>query len=283
MKATELRQFYHKELDPIYGKEEASHFFKLSMEKYCDIVPIDLALQPDIAITKTQEGKMFAALSRLLKHEPIQYILGSAHFMDMDFKVAPGVLIPRPETEELVRMIIEEHQDREKLKVLDIGTGSGCIAIGLSKNLNQAHVTAWDVSEEALQIANQNNDRLQSKVNFEERDVLTFKNKSEATFDIIVSNPPYVRELEKSEIKDNVKLHEPELALFVPDHDPLVFYRAIGQLAKQSLKANGSLYFEINQYLGAETKTLLKDELGFTTVILIPDMFGNDRFLKAYI
>jgi release factor glutamine methyltransferase len=283
MKATELRQFYHKELDAIYGKEEASHFFKLSLEQYCDIAPIDLAMQPNIAITKTQEGKMFAALSRLLKHEPIQYILGSAHFMDMDFKVAPGVLIPRPETEELVRMIIEEHQDREKLKVLDIGTGSGCIAISLAKNLNQAQVTAWDVSVKSLQIANENNASLQGEVSFEERDVLQYRNDPKVNFDVIVSNPPYVRELEKSEIKDNVKLHEPELALFVPDHDPLVFYRAIGQLAKQSLKANGSLYFEINQYLGAETKALLKDGLGFITVKLLPDMFGNDRFIKACI
>jgi release factor glutamine methyltransferase len=195
--------------------------------------------------------------------------------------VNESTLIPRPETEELVEWIINENKNRQGIKILDIGTGSGCIAISLAKNLPDTTVYAIDVSEEALAVAKENAITNGVAVNFIKTDILGADNLPE-TFDIIVSNPPYVRNLEKAEIKPNVLDFEPHLALFVDDNDPLIFYRKIAQLAKNSLKTDGKLYYEINQYLGPETIALL-EQTGFINIILRKDFVGNDRMTSARI
>ncbi|MEG2513888.1 MAG: peptide chain release factor N(5)-glutamine methyltransferase, partial [Bacteroidaceae bacterium] len=217
-------------------------------------------------------------LVRLQKHEPIQYIIGSTIFYGLKLKVDRNVLIPRPETAELVEMIIEENAERT-LKIVDIGTGSGCIALSLSAHLPLAEVSAWDISEGALQLAKQNAETLSLKVHFEQRDALNLPVIKEK-YDVIVSNPPYVRESEKAEMETNVLDWEPALALFVSDEDPLLFYRKIAEFGKQSLLPNGTIYFEINQTFGQQTKEMM-EQLGYTQVEIIKDMFGKDRIAKA--
>jgi release factor glutamine methyltransferase len=202
----------------------------------------------------------------------------------LPFKVTPNTLIPRPETEELVEWIIEEQQGKDQkeansLQILDIGTGSGCIAVSLAKHIANGNVTGYDISQDALHVASENATINEVVVTFKKVDILQTQT-LEKPFDLIVSNPPYVRELEKEEIQANVLDHEPHTALFVSDTDPLVFYRVIGQLAFDNLSGTGSLFFEINQYLGRETVQLLK-EIGFTDVQLRKDIFGNDRMMKA--
>ena len=231
-------------------------------------------------------------VSDLKIQKPIQYILGETEFYGLRFEVNENTLIPRQETEELVELIIENTKyevGSTKLTVLDIGTGSGCIAISLANNILNAEVFAIDVSEKALATANKNAEINNVTVNFIHSDILKIDDlKSLCTsnfvlpsfFDIIVSNPPYVRNLEKVEIKPNVLQYEPHLALFVEDSDALLFYRKIGELAKKSLTQNGKLYFEINQYLGKETVQLLED-LGFRNVELKKDIYGNNRIISA--
>jgi release factor glutamine methyltransferase len=226
--------------------------------------------------------------SELKNQRPIQYILGETTFYGLSFLVNENTLIPRPETEELVELIIESTNyelRNTKLKVLDIGTGSGCIAISLAKHLPTSEVYAIDVSEEALVTAKKNAELNKVAIDFISTNILDVVTLSavaglDKQFDIIVSNPPYVRNLEKSEIKPNVLEYEPHLALFVDDIDPLLFYRKIAELAIKNLNPNGKLYFEINQYLGKETIKLLED-FGFRNVELKKDIYGNDRMLRA--
>ncbi|WP_430425506.1 peptide chain release factor N(5)-glutamine methyltransferase [Maribacter litoralis] len=283
----EIRNIFHTELNAVYGAEEVSSFFYLLIEHYFDLERFVLAMQPDLKIDKDQETIIFKALSELKLEKPIQHIIGTAYFMDMDFKVNEHVLIPRPETEELVRWILDDHDNDHALRVLDMGTGSGCIPISLDKNLNNAKVFGLDISTEALKVARENNESLHTSVTFFQADILSINNstKNEVSelnqkFDIIVSNPPYVRELEKAEMRKNVLDHEPNLALFVADDNPLQFYDKIVEYASNRLEHNGCLYLEINQYLGAEMQKLLH-KFGFKTVILKKDMFGNDRMLKG--
>ena len=291
MKLIELKHIFHQELDGIYGKDEVQSFFFLLTEDYLDISRVKLALEPNTTITKSEVDTFFKVLERLKNQEPIQYILGETEFYGLQFKVNKNVLIPRPETEELVDWIIKSHVEQsrnieEKINILDIGTGSGCIAISLAKNLPEAQVFALDISEVALEIAKENADRNSVEVKFIKADILESSLWEDVAlrqmgfFDIIVSNPPYVRELEKQEIKPNVLDNEPHLALFVEDNNPLIFYKAITNFAVDKLKPNGSLYFEINQYLGRETEQLLKD-VNFKNVELRKDIFGNDRMLKG--
>lgn len=213
--------------------------------------------------------------------KPIQYILGETEFYGLPFLVNENTLIPRQETEELVEWIVKEEEKREegRVKILDIGTGSGCIAISLAKNLSNAKVFAIDVSEKALATAKKNADINNVNVTFLLKNILE-TNDLEQQFDIIVSNPPYVRNLEKAEIKPNVLEYEPHLALFVEDTDALLFYRKIAQLAMKNLNSNGKLYFEINQYLGKETVALLEC-LELSNVELKKDIYGNDRMISA--
>ncbi|GBF21480.1 MULTISPECIES: peptide chain release factor N(5)-glutamine methyltransferase [Arenibacter] len=278
----EIKNIYHLELDPLFPKEEVDSFFYLVIDHYLGLERFILAMQPNLVVSKENEDPLFFALSQLKQERPIQHILGKAHFCELEFRVDENVLIPRPETEELVYWIINEVQKgdpREEVKILDIGTGSGCIAISLAKNLPNAKVYALDISKKALQIARENAMDNGVDIVFLEADILSlegFKDK----FDVIVSNPPYVRELEKLEMKNNVVEHEPGLALFVSDGDPLIFYKKITRLALSHLKKGGVLFFEINQYLGEEMKQLLEAE-NFSEIELRKDMFGNDRMLKG--
>ncbi|WP_179007753.1 peptide chain release factor N(5)-glutamine methyltransferase [Winogradskyella forsetii] len=283
----DLQNIFHKELDAIYGKEEVNSFFYLCTEHYLNVLRIQLTLEPEFTIAKPETETFFTVLEELKQQKPIQYILRETEFYGLPFKVNEHVLIPRPETEELVDLIIKCHSERSEesqIKILDIGTGSGCIAISLAKYLVNAQVYALDVSIEALKVAKENAELNNVKITFIEADILNesawnlvFKN---LELDIVVSNPPYVRELEKQEIKPNVLDNEPHLALFVKDDNPLVFYKAITNFAKENLKENGQLYFEINQYLGKETRQLL-DDADFKVVDLIKDLNGNYRMLKG--
>ena len=277
----EIKNIYHKELDPLYDMEEVSSFFYILLEHYLGLERFILALEPEMIISKTEEQPLFEGLARLRKEQPIQYITETAFFFDLSFHVNEYVLIPRPETEELVAWIIADASKRnnEAIKILDIGTGSGCIAITLAKHLPQAKVYALDVSEKALKIAKKNAASNEVAIQFLHEDILAMDELPER-FDIIVSNPPYVRELEKEDIQNNVKNYEPGNALFVADDKPLVFYEKIGHLAAKFLKNNGRLYFEINQYLGKETVLLLEHQ-NFSEIELRKDHFNNDRMLKC--
>ena len=295
----EIKDIFHKELGELYPKEEIDSFFYSCIEHYLKLERFILAIQPGITLTKDEEQPLFEALAELKTEKPLQYILGTAHFRYLELQVNENVLIPRPETEELVQWILSDAErsrsvistscpsgrralNDRSLKILDIGTGSGCIAIALAKQLTDADVYALDVSEGALKIAQKNAATHKVDVTFLHQDILDPKLElsPELYFDIIVSNPPYVRELEKHEIRKNVKDFEPETALFVKDEDPLLFYRAIIDFAEKHLSEKGSLYLEINQYLGAETKALFQAH-NFSEIELRKDLFGNDRMLKA--
>lgn len=276
----EIKTIFHKELDTLYPSTEVDSFFYMMIEHYLGLERFILALEPQKVISKEEEEPLFKGLSKLVLHQPIQYILGTAHFYDLEFIVNSNVLIPRPETEELVDWIVTEAKDKkEELHILDIGTGSACIAISLAKNIPNAKVYAIDVSKEALQVAKDNAVKNKVKIEFIQADILQLNNLQQK-FDVIVSNPPYVRALEKKMMHLNVTGKEPDFALFVSDENPLVFYKKITHLAKENLKLNGILYFEINQYLGEETKQLLVDA-EFVEIELRKDMFGNDRMLKG--
>lgn len=282
MKLAEIKAIFHKELSEIYPKEEIDSFFYQTLEHFLKLERFVLVMQPNYTITKEEEQPLFEALARLKNEEPLQYILEEAHFMDLILKVNRHILIPRPETEELVQWIINDCQvERSRdLKVLDIGTGSGCIAIALAKYLPNAQVFALDISEDALQIAKKNAELNGVSIEFIEANILNVSTTLITGFDIIVSNPPYVREQEKIEIHNNVKEYEPSLALFVPNNNPLVFYKAIGEFTNTYLKEKGSLYLEINQYLGLETKSLLEYQ-NFSKIELKKDIFENDRMIKC--
>ena len=285
MQLQEIKNIYHKELDVLYGKEEVASFFYLVIEHYLKLERFVLALEPDLIVSKEEEQPLFEALSKLKLKEPIQYILGTTHFMDMTFTVNEHVLIPRPETEELVQWIIREVQSTKYqvktskgLKVLDIGTGSGCIAISLAKHLPNTEVYALEVSGEALEVAKKNSTSNQVEVTFLKQDIL--EPDLELEFDIIVSNPPYIRNSEKVKMHDNVLKYEPHEALFVPNDNALKFYKAIAAFANQNLVPNGSLFLEINEFLAAETKALLIEH-NFSEIELRKDIFEKDRMLKA--
>ncbi len=301
MNIKQYRAQFIQELSLIYDIGEAESFFYLILEENHQLKRIDLALNPDFTFSN-EEILIWNSILHKLKNEiPIQYILGKTSFYGLEFEVNSTVLIPRPETEELVDWIIQswksevgsqklsfdsDQNDNRKIKILDIGTGSGCIAISLEKNITNAQVFAIDVSEKALATAQKNAVINEAKVNFIQKNILEVVILSEVDgqlpiyFDIIVSNPPYVRELEKQEIKKNVLENEPHLALFVEDNDALVFYKKIAELAQKNLSPNGQLFFEINQYLGNEMKELL-EKMGFKNIELRKDIYGNDRMIRG--
>lgn len=280
MKIKEYRTDFIQNLSPIYDAGEAESFFYLILEEKQKLKRIDLALQPDLAFSD-EEIEIWNSILKDLKQEiPIQYLLGKTSFYGLDFEVNGNVLIPRPETEELVEWIIKIRNPKfetRELKILDIGTGSGCIAISLAKNIPNAAVFAIDVSKRALDTARKNAENNEVSVVFMERNILETED-LEQNFDIIVSNPPYVRELEKVEIKKNVLDNEPHLALFVEDNNALVFYKKIAELAQKNLSENGQLFFEINQYLGKEMVDLLQ-KMNFKNIELRKDIYGNDRMI----
>ena len=273
-----ITTYIRQSLQEIYPPEEVK---ALSMLICCDMLgldALDIYMGKDIILSECKQCELENIIFRLQKNEPIQYIRGFAEFDGRRFKVAPGVLIPRPETVELVELVARENTDACRL--LDIGTGSGCIAISLDKRLPDAKVEAWDISEEALAIAYTNNKELKAEVMFLQRDVLSDDWEKTPSFDVIVSNPPYVTEAEKNGMDANVLDWEPELALFVPDDDPLRFYRRIADLGRELLLPEGRLYFEINQAYGRETAHMLEMNQ-YRDVRVIKDIFGKDRIVTA--
>jgi len=284
MKLKDLKGIFHKELDPIYGKEEVFSFFFMCLESFYNISRLQLALNVELSITKEEQEPIFNALELLKQEQPIQYILGETEFYGLPFKINTNTLIPRPETEELVDWVIKDikaDNKKDAISILDIGTGSGCIAITLAKKIKQAKVHAVDVSKKALITAQENANLNNVDVQFVETNILNTKSlKGCFDLDIVVSNPPYVRELEKQEMKANVLDNEPHLALFVDNDNALVFYKAITEFAEENLKPNGQLYFEINEYLAEEMKNLVAS-YGFNTIEVRKDMFGKYRMLRA--
>ncbi len=281
MKLHELKNLFHSELEKLYPKTEIDSFLTILTEHQLGLTRIDRALQPSFEIKENDCIYFSEAIQSLLKEIPVQYITGKTEFYSLPFHVNQNVLIPRPETEDLVHLILENSKNETKLNILDIGTGSGCIAISLAKNLPNAKIWALDFSKKAIETAKKNALLNKVEITFIQQDILKTNTLSQM-FDIIVSNPPYVRELEKKEMQNNVLKHEPHTALFVEDNNPLLFYIKIAELAKKHLIKSGVLYFEINQYLGNETIQMLKEK-GFTHNELKKDIFGNDRITKSII
>ena len=286
MTIKKYRQYFINSLEDLYSIEELQSIFYLLAEKLLHLSRIDITLQLDNTLTSDEEINFNQAIDRLKIYEPVQYILGETEFFGYPFLVNKQVLIPRPETEELVSWIIED-VDKKETTILDIGTGSGCIAISLAKKLNSAVVSAIDISNKAIEVAKKNALINNVNVEYSSVDVLNFEDKLvlqdkwKSKFDIIVSNPPYVRMQEKKLMQLNVIDHEPDIALFVEDDDPLLFYRRISELSRQYLKHNGTLYLEINEYLGVEMEKML-NEAGFKHVELKKDMFGKNRMIKCW-
>lgn len=277
------KSIFQEELSALYDEKEIESFFYIVLEQFHNKKRIDLALHPEMEMNESEINKWKSVVTDLKKHKPIQYILGETEFYGLRFLVNESTLIPRPETEELVDLIIKEkaksNSQKAIVRILDIGTGSGCIAVSLAKNISNAEVFAIDVSEKALATAKLNAKINNVNVTFIQKNILELAD-LEQQFDSIVSNPPYVRMLEKAEINPNVLKYEPHLALFVEDNDALLFYRKIAELAKINLSENGNLYFEINQYLGKETVELLEN-LGFRNIELHKDIYNNNRMISC--
>ena len=278
----DIRNHYCEQLCSIYDKDEANAMILILLEHYFSIDRVKMALEPQLRLSESEMLTFHFAVKDLLKNKPIQYIIGETEFCDLKFKVNENTLIPRPETSELVMKIVNRQQstDNRLCSILDIGTGSGCIAISLAKMISGSKVFALDISEKALEVAKGNAINNEADVTFIHDDILSLRNKIDTKFDIIVSNPPYVRELEKEEMRDNVLNWEPHNALFVSDDDPLIFYRKILEFAKTHLKESGEVWFEINEYLGKEM-TDLCTEMGFSQIETLNDFRGKERILSV--
>jgi len=274
-----LQEAFQKRLNPFYDMGEINSFFYLLSEAYLHKTRLDIALNPNDALNAEHMVLFQKALEQLAEEYPIQYIIGETEFMGLPFEVNEQVLIPRPETEELIRWILNNENKAQTKSILDIGTGSGCIPIILANYFPNTKVSSIDISEKAIQVAKRNAIKNNVEINFLQYDILQIE-VLEDIYDIIVSNPPYVRESEKSSMHNNVLKYEPEMALFVSDEDPLIFYRHIASLALNSLRIDGVLYFEINQYLGSVLCKLLED-IGFKNIELRKDMYGADRMIRA--
>lgn len=270
--------YIRSRLEPYYPAEEAAALSRVVCCDLLGVAPVDYYLGKDMVLSPEKEQKLEDILSRLSRFEPLQYIEGRVRFLGREFRVAPGVLIPRPETEELVELVLREIP--AGARVLDVGTGSGCIAVSLAKELPEFSVTAWDVSPEAIGVARANAGRLQAEVRFVECDVLTCQPGADDRYDVIVSNPPYVTESEKRDMEPNVLQWEPSLALFVPDDDPLRFYRRIAALGRGMLNDGGRLYFEINRAMGHAMEAMLR-AMGYVGVRVLKDLSRNARFVIA--
>lgn len=273
-------KYIKEELNLYYPETEISAFARLLLSHICKLPYSTIMTEQDLKLNSTQKSELDAAISRLKNYEPIQYILEETEFFGLPFYVNKNVLIPRPETEELLELIINENL-QEGLSVLDIGTGSGCIAISLARYLRKADISAWEISPLALEVAILNSKKNNVNINFKKTDVLG-EYPSDKRFDIIVSNPPYILEKEKQDMDANVLDYEPHTALFVPDDKSLIFYERIADITLQILKPNGKLYFEINQAKGQETIGMLKKK-GFLNIELHKDLSGNDRMVRAEI
>jgi len=271
--------YIKNELNPIYSSRESESISYLLLEHVLNCSRMHLQLNKSDSVNDDKFELIAQFVEELKTNKPLQYILGEADFYDLKFKVNEHTLIPRPETEELVHTIINENKSTN-LNVLDIGTGSGCIPICLAKNLNQAKLSTADISAKAIETAKKNAKLNDVEISFYNRDILKWMDFEWEEYDIIVSNPPYVTEAEKEKMEDNVLKYEPHTALFVSDHDPLIFYRTISELAISHLKKGGKLYFEINESLGEEMKELLEVK-GFTNILLHQDINGRNRMMSA--
>ena len=267
----------NESLANVYSDGEIKALTRIIATELLGVSQMAFYLKDDIPLTAGQQALLDNAIERLKKQEPIQYILGYSDFCGLRFKVTPATLIPRPETSELVEWIASEATGHES--ILDIGTGSGCIAVSLAHKLPQSKVTAWDISTDALAVATENSKANGCAVEYEEVDILAYEPTGEL-FDIIVSNPPYIKENEKEAMHANVLDWEPHTALFVPDSDPLLFYRAIAEKGLVLLKPGGRLYFEINRAHGKETMEML-ESLGYTDIELRKDFAENERMIRA--
>lgn len=265
-------------LEPLYGNGEARAVTDYVLDVCFGLSKADILCGAVEEMTAEKAAELNKIFGRLMEGEPVQYVLGRAEFCGRWFDVRPGVLIPRPETEELCAWITADSKVSASPKVLDIGTGSGCIAITLQLDMPESNVTAWDISADALDVARENAQRFGANVNFVKQDALNAK--PEGEWDVIVSNPPYICEKEKKDMAVNVLEHEPHTALFVPDADPLLFYRAITRLAVQTLNKGGRLYFEINPIYADDTCRMMRAE-GMTAVELRSDMYGKQRMAKG--
>lgn len=278
-----VRKRLRAHLAATYGEGEAEAMVRLIFSALKGWNVTDLLIHADTELSDFTISEIRSILDRLDRHEPIQYILGKARFYGMDFTVSPDVLIPRPETEELVDRIVADYSGEKDLKVLDIGTGSGCIAIALARNLPFSEVTAIDISEKAIAIARKNAADLHAaSVRFVKEDILTATPRpdEEGHYDIIVSNPPYICRREMADMDRNVLDHEPHSALFVPDDDPLLFYKAIAAYSREALRPGGRLYMEINPLYASEMEDMLKD-VGMQDVSIADDISRKHRFVIA--
>jgi len=273
-----LKQLIRKELSSIYPLGEIKSFIYIIFEQVLSYKKIDTNINNKEIVNEESLKIIYKIVERLKNNEPIQYIFGETDFYDLEFKLNEDTLIPRPETEELVDLIIQENFNKN-ISILDIGTGSGCIAISLKNNLPQSKVSAIDISSNAISIAKENAKRYNLELSFIKDDILNPSQKY-PIYDIIVSNPPYIRNSEKKLMLQNVLEYEPHRALFVEDNDPLIFYREIAKFGKQHLSQNGIIYFEINEKLSFETKNLLED-LGYNEISIIKDINDRDRIIKA--
>ena len=270
-------ELWHR-LTPLYEPGEAKAIVRLLLDERYGLSWADVLGGKVTELSANDQTELEKMMLRLENGEPIQYIIGVADFCGRQFRVAPGVLIPRPETEELCRWIISQKGQSPLCEILDIGTGSGCIAITLALELPDAHVTAWDISDEALRIAQENAIALGANVCFKNEDILNIPHSSK--YSLIVSNPPYIQPKERDGMAENVLSYEPSLALFAPEENPIVFYQRIGDYAWQSLHAGGQLWFELNPLTAEDVSNYLQC-LGFIDIEIRQDQFGKQRFLKA--
>lgn len=280
MKTKEASVIFRQRLGHVLPAGEIDAMMRVIMEEVMHYSPVDVVIRADDELPEFFPSRLDNIMSRLERHEPLQYILGSALFHGHRFRVTPATLIPRPETEQLVDLIIDECGQREDLRVMDLGTGSGCIAISLARALKFAQVTGVDISNDALQVARDNATALKVRVHWLEADMLEMPSMPAQSQDIVVSNPPYITLSEQAAMERNVLDYEPRQALFVPDDDPLRFYRAIASIAAAVLTPGGRLYVEINRRFGQETAALFEQQ-GFADTRVLKDSFGNDRFVTA--
>jgi len=269
--------FIKNKLKEKYPPEEINGFINIIFEDLLNFSNVDIHMNLNQKLDNKVIYKLERIINELIQEKPIQYILGNAHFYDLKLKVSPDVLIPRQETEELVDWIITTNKNR-KPNILDIGTGSGCIAITLAKNIVDSKVSAFDISKRALKIAKENSIINEVNVDFSEYNIIEQSNCINYKYDIIVSNPPYICEKERKLMNENVLGNEPELALFVPNNDPLIFYRKILEFAKNNLSEKGKVFFEINEAYGIEMKKLM-GEMGYDEIILKKDINSRDRMI----
>ena len=275
-----------KALSVVYDQHESRAVAFMLLESLLHVSRVDILSDKDITFSSLQRNQLQGMLDRLVKHEPVQYVLGLAEFCGLTLEVGPDVLIPRPETEELVEWICDDLNGATSPTIVDVCTGSGCIALALSHHVPESYIRATDLSEEALAVARRNASRLHLPVSFCHADALggnpfgDSEGEPNPMFDVVVSNPPYIRQCERSNMDANVLDYEPEQALFVPDERPLLFYEAIAREAWTRLKPRGAIYFEINRDFGQQILAMLS-AIGFKDSELRLDSYGNPRMVKA--